>query len=888
MNLHHLYGFIFLFLSLNVFGQSQEDKIYNAVDSFTANPSAEALQNLRNIESDFWKSAKPKTRDELLAIVILNCNKAYYENQFGQNLDAVKSYEKAWMIYQKNKLKNYDIVEFCLKPLGNLYTVLGDYENAENTIKQYYFIASQQKNKSQKTAAILNLSNVYQNTGNVYKAIDLIEKTIQTEKLSNKEKGLLLNNLGTNYVLSSKKSEAETSFLKAVSLLKNDKSQTETLANAYRNLAQLKVNENDFTKASEYFEKAKTEFNKTPNREPRKIGQFYFEAAFIAFSEGKLAEAQENITLIFKTLLPSFSNSKNRLPNQNSLYAETVLLDALDLQALIFLAENQPKNALKSFGLSFKIEEMIQSLLVYENSKIITQVRNRNRTEKCIEIYLSLYQKERKMSYLENAFLLSEQTKSIVLKNHLKNLETVSREEKLILQQLQNWNTVILKEQQKLELADISKINEAVKKQNELMLLLKTKQSKTDSKKSSSFNLSGLYTKLEKDNAIVIEYFFGAHCIYNFTLENKKIALHKIETEKNAFPELLSFIGLFRDPSAIANNPKKYNQLGNKVYKKLQIPNEQKHKNLIIIPDGILSFLPFEALINETSNTSNFTKMHYLLDKFDVAYNNSAELYLNTNVLSNNKKSILGIFPIFAKTNYELPFSKNELQSIQHNFKGQFFENENASFSNFKNNSIGKSIIHLSTHASSGDFEIPASIKFYDQEVLFSELYNLKLNPDLVVLSACETGIGKLYKGEGAMSVARGFQFAGAQNLLFSLWNVNDYTTSVFMDYFYKDLKHNSSFVKATANAKREFLKDENIPNAKKSPYYWSAFVYYGTLEKPEKQTNYILYIISFLAVIGLFLGFNHYRNGKSSRNSQNREIQKNKVQNNQNTASAD
>lgn len=875
MNLHHLYGFIFLFLCLNVFGQSQEDKIYNAVDSFTANPSAEALQNLKNIESDFWKSAKTKTKDELLAIVILNCNKAYYENQFGQNLDAVKSYEKAWMIYQKNKLKNYDIIEFCLKPLGNLYTVLGDYENAENTIKQYYFIASQEKNKSQKTAAILNLSNVYQNTGNVYKAIELIEKTIQIEKLSAVEKGLLLNNLGTNYVLSSKKAEAETSFLKAVSLLKNDKSQTETLANAYRNLAQLKVDQNDFKKASEFFEKAKTEFNKNPKREPRKIGQFYYEAAFISFSEGNIVDAQQNLEIVFKTLLPNYSASKNRLPNGNSLYAETVLLDALDLQALIYLAENQPKNALKSYELSFKIEEMIQSLLVYENSKIITQVRNRNRTEKCIEIYLSLFERERKMNYIESAFLLSEQTKSVVLKKHLKNIETISREEKLILQQLQNWNSAILKERQKLEAANISKINEAVKKQNELMLLLKTKQNKTDQKKSAELDLAKLYNKLEKDNAVLLEYFFGSHCIYNFILENKKITLHKIET---ADKELLSFIDFFKDPSAIANNPKKYNALGNKIYQKLQIPKVEKHKNLILVPDGILSFLPFEALISETSNTTNFTKMHYLLDKFDVSYNNSAELYLNTNPLSNGKKNILGLFPIFEKTNYELPFSKNELQSIKHNFDGQFFENKNADFSNFKNSAIGKSIIHLSTHASSGDLETPASIKFYDQEVLFSELYNLQLNPDLVVLSACETGIGKLYKGEGALSVARGFQFAGAQNLLFSLWNVNDYTTSVFMDYFYKEVKHNSSFAQATANAKREFLKDENVPNAKKSPYYWSAFVYYGTLEKPEKQTNYMLYIISFLAIIGLFLVFNHYRNGKSSRNSQNREVQKNKV----------
>ena len=219
---------------------------------------------------------------------------------------------------------------------------------------------------------------------------------------------------------------------------------------------------NDLNKATEYFEKAKIEFNKIPNQEPRKIAQFYYEAAFISFKQRKISDANQNITAVFKTLLPNYSNIKSVLPNQNSLYAETVLLDVLDLQAEIYLAQNQPKEALKSYALSFYIEELFQSLLVYENSKIVTQIRNRNRTEKCIAIYYSLYEKEKKISYIENAFLLSEQTKSVVLKSRLNDHQILSREEKLILQQLQNWNTVIVKEQQKLELADISKINEAL------------------------------------------------------------------------------------------------------------------------------------------------------------------------------------------------------------------------------------------------------------------------------------------------------------------------------------------------------------------------------------------------------------------------------------------
>ena len=871
MNLYHLYGLIFLFINLNVLGQNQEDKIYNAIDVFVAHPSAKALQNLTNTETAFWRNSNPKTKNELLAIVVLNCNKAYYENQFGQSQNAIKSYEKAWQIYQKNKLNNYDIIEYCLKPLGNLYTIQGDYDSAENTIKQYYFIANLEKNEPQKVAAVLNLSNVYQNTGNVYKAIDLIENTLQTEKLTATQKGVLFNNLGTNYLLTTKGfyiktntfGKAEKSFLKAISLLKNDKSQTETLSNSYRNLAKLNLELNDLKRASEYFEKAKIEFNKTPNQEPRKIAQFYYEAAYICFKQAKITEANSNIKAVFKTLIPNYSNIKNILPNQNSLYAETVLLDALDLQAEIYLMQKQPEYALKSYTLSFYIEDLFQSLLVYENSKIVTQIRNRNRTEKCISIYYSLFKKEKKRSYIESAFLLSEQTKSVVLKNHLSNSESITREEKLIRQQLQNWNTTIIKEQQKLELADISKINEAIKKQNELILLLKNNKNEEAKATKTEFALEKLYSKLENEKAAMIQYFFGDNCIYNFTIQNKKITLQYISLEGSSFTTLMDFIRFFSNPKAIADNPQNYNLVGNKIYQQLKIPSSKKYKNLIIIPDGVLSFLPFEALITKESKTTNFAKMYYLLKDFNIGYNNSASFYLSSIPLSNNKKTILGIFPVFEKTNFALTFSKNELQAIKKNFEGKFFENNNATFSNFKNNAVNYSILHLSTHASSGDIETPASIKFYDQEILYSELYNLNINPDLVVLSACETGIGKLYKAEGAMSVARGFQFAGAQNLLFSLWKVNDYTTSVFMSDFYENVKNNQTYFEANANAKMAFLNDPEISNDKKSPYYWSSFVYYGSISPEENSVNYILYIISFLSVIGLFLIFNHYQKWK-------------------------
>ncbi|HQF49106.1 MAG TPA: hypothetical protein PLZ71_10655, partial [Flavobacterium alvei] len=384
--------YLLLILTLNVFGQNPltpENKIYNAVDLFSVNPTVEGLRNLAKIESDFWKNPKPKTKNELLAIVVLNCNKAYYENQFGKINLAISSYEKGWQIYQKHQLSNYDITEYCLKPLGNLYTIIGDYDNAENTIKQYYFIAETEKNQVQKIAAILNLSNVYQNTGRVNEAIDLLEKTIKTEKLSAVQKGNLFNNLGNNYVLSYRQptffpsnmiKKLESSYLSAIQLLKSDKTQTETLANCYRNLSSLNLQWQKMELANSYFEKAKNYFFASPNISSRKLAKFKYEEANLLFQQQKYSESSILIKAVFKILIPNYSNQKNILPNPNSLYAETVLLDALDLQAQIFTEQNQPKKALEAYALSFQIEELFANLLVYENSKIINQIRIRNRT----------------------------------------------------------------------------------------------------------------------------------------------------------------------------------------------------------------------------------------------------------------------------------------------------------------------------------------------------------------------------------------------------------------------------------------------------------------------------------------------------------------------------
>ena len=849
--------FIFLFTQLT-FSQSKpvtlENKIYNSVDVFVAHPNERNLKILEQEEKNYH----PISKAELLAFVILKCNKGYYQNEFGLTNKAIESYESAWRLYDKNKLSNYDIIENCLKKLGNLYTIIGDYDNAENTIKQYFYTANVENNQSLKYTAINNLCIVYQKTGRLNEAIDLLEKTLQSQNLSNAQKGMIWNNLGNNYLALNKNDKAKMCYEKSIAFLK-ETNESESLSNAYRNTALIN---NDFG----LFEKAKILFFQNKKAPTRAIAKLYYDEASLYYENNKFTEAQASLCQVFKTLIPNYSNKKDNLPTVNSLYAENTLLDALDLQADLFLTQNQPKKALESYQLAFHIEDLFQSLLVYENSKIITEIRNRNRTEKCLAIYYARYQKEKKIDYLESAFAIQEQTKSAVLKAAINKNKTTSKEEKSILEQLQNWNTVIIKEQQKLDAADIGVINNAIKRQNELMLVLKSKESKTTKTSKKEFDIKELYAKLENDKAIMVDYFYGTQTIYVFTITQNKLAVKTINHSDSTTPKIVQFIDLFSNATTISNNPTQYNHYANIAYEALRLPKNSSYKNLIIIPDGVLAFLPFEALITERSTTTNFAKMHYLLNDFAIGYNNSATFYLNAIPFQHQKENVLGVFPIFKNSPLELTFSQKELENLRDNFAGTYLYGNKATFKNFKEKAVNYSIVHLSTHASSGDIVEPATLKFYDQEILYSELYHLNIKPDLVVLSACETGLGKLYKAEGAMSIARGFQFAGAQNLLFSLWKVNDFTTSVWMEKFYKNIKAGKSYFDSNHQAKLDFLSDASIPNAKKSPYYWSAFVYYGSLENKSSTINYFLWLSILGSLIGLFLLFKYLKKWKISK----------------------
>ena len=130
------------------------------------------------------------------------------------------------------------------------------------------------------------------------------------------------------------------------------------------------------------------------------------------------------------------------------------------------------------------------------------------------------------------------------------------------------------------------------------------------------------------------------------------------------------------------------------------------------------------------------------------------------------------------------------------------------------------------------------------------ELYNMKLNAELACLSACNTGFGRINSGEGVVSLAKGFFYAGVPNIMMSLWAVPDQSTSEIMRYFYEELKKGEGKADALRNAKLKYL--ENADNNLSNPYYWAAFTMIGDNKPVNVESSRNSWTLILLLLLGI------------------------------------
>ena len=261
--------------------------------------------------------------------------------------------------------------------------------------------------------------------------------------------------------------------------------------------------------------------------------------------------------------------------------------------------------------------------------------------------------------------------------------------------------------------------------------------------------------------------------------------------------------------------------------------------NLIMVPSGRMATIPFESLITKPleQNTS-FSDIPYLIKDYNISYQYAASLYLNPHVEMTPNPTIALFAPVEFKGRRlsTLPGTKTEVNDIGDLFAGSssdvsLFIEDDATVLKVESSAVTQSkYLHFATHGIVDEMrpersQICMATDDENNGSLFSgDIYALDLSADLVVLSACETGLGKISKGEGIIGLTRALIYAGSNNLVVSLWRVGDASTSLLMTDFYRSMLQGNSYAEALTNAKKGMINSKEYS----SPYYWAPFVLIG------------------------------------------------------------
>jgi CHAT domain-containing protein len=316
----------------------------------------------------------------------------------------------------------------------------------------------------------------------------------------------------------------------------------------------------------------------------------------------------------------------------------------------------------------------------------------------------------------------------------------------------------------------------------------------------------------------------------------------------------------------IQNSPKEayslYTQTAHELYQTLVAPalKNLKAKHLIFALDGELGHLPFEALLSSPAKGQDYRQLDYLLRHYRISYNYSAAFWKESRAAARPRHNgkLFGMAGSYGQDSARavrapktverlrqslspLPAAQTEVKALAQQFKGDFFWGDEANETRFKQQAKDYAVVHLAMHGILNKKNpLVSSIAFSmgkdstDDSLLEAwEISHLELNAALVVLSACETGYGQFQRGEGVLSLARSFLYAGVPALVVSLWQVNDASTSILMPLFYQNLAQGQDKAEALRQAKLHYLSSVDDPAAA-HPAYWAAFVQIGDAQAIE------------------------------------------------------
>lgn len=834
-----------------------------------------------------------------------------FEQVYGENhLKTAQAYENVGILYKEKeqyddaefyykktlaiRLENYSDqhpeIGFTYNNLGDLYNTQGDYYRALD----YFFSALSIFEKADYGEKMLDIAGISQNIGLAYsymseflKAANYYNKSLEIrEDILGKEHPLValtLMNLGVLYHQQNKFEKARETYDKAYSIYKT------VIGENSAELSQISNNIGMIATEQDKFNEALTYHNKAIEIELVRKDTFSFDLAEAyqgkAIANYNLRDSVSSIENFLKAEKIYASNFENGHPKFIEFYLNLATFyrkysDFLmakyyykkAFSQLDLIREFYQSSASKEFQLS-KYYHLFENALLNQfdlhslnkNRKEIIEIFNLLEESKAYTLLDALQKTEAKFNAgipetsLRIERQLSDSIKFYEFKIFEKILEGYAEQDSIVidlysakLQINRRLNSLI----EKMEY-EYPAYRQFLNKNN-ITTLNKTQK------------------KLLENNKSLLHFFEGDSLIYTFLV--KKDTVKFLKTPKD-FPlkELVQNLtknGIYgyynspstnRPPSLESQSIVNYTSAAQQLYDKLIAPvAKDLTEKVIIIPDGILNYIPFEALLTEEpGRVGKFQTYSYLVEKHQISYCYSATLLdemQHKNYGQQPQKELLAMAPFYLEgadqllekidtsaidfkvtlrdSLGELEGSGAEVVAIKELFQGDSYLGEKATLETFKEMAANYRILHLSTHGKADDrvgdyaylaFSTPDRNTF--SKLYARDLYNLSLNADMVLLSACETGTGKLQRGEGIISLARAFAYAGAKSIFTTLWQVDDTTTKDIVIDFYKFLKLGKEKDEALRLAKLKYLENNKPKGSLNHPFFWAGMIGVGDMK---------------------------------------------------------
>ncbi len=694
------------------------------------------------------------------------------------------------------------------------------------------------------------------------------------------------NNQGINYYKNGEYAKAIAQLQSVVPLIENDAQQREQFANLCNDLADVHFRLNNLPEAKNYNQKALAIQQALFNNKSYKLAYTYNNLAQIAEAEGNRDAALQYLQQALAANHADFeAEYVDAVPSPNGFYQYDYFITSLLHRARLLGAGGTPTAFLQAkllYEVTDSVLMLVRNELLSSDDKIRLSEKFYDLSQSAIENCIRLAESTGDQRYLEEAFRFSEKSKNNVLAqslaaNHAKQFAGIP--DSLIILESQLQSDINFYKQALAEQPDSL---ERILYQNELFA---AQQAYRDLVVNLEKDYA-LYYELKydqtvprvraiqfsmPDNTTLISYFTGDSTLYIFAIDKNNFTVQRSRIGNFFYSQQ---VGLRKSITYKLNE--EHVELAHDLYRRLfPFTLDNNIQSLIIIPDGTLSKLPFEVLLSKKVNPRteiNFNQLPYLVNNYSIRYALSARLYhqeQSMTTIERQSEGLLAYAPVFdepqsvdlfsngarnpvtatettrmmtldGKFINPLPATANEIQAIADVFKqkGQkattYLFNK-ANKKQLKQSDISRSrYLHIATHGFINEDQPDLSgLLFFpdplvqDDHVLYSgEVYNLNLNADLVVLSACETGLGKIASGEGLLGLSRAFFYAGANNLIVSLWKVEDQATADLMVSFYQEYLNSKSknFGTSLRQAKLNLIASEHFSH----PYYWSAFVLIG------------------------------------------------------------